>query len=168
MKVRQTFTIMLAAILLAVAITRADAPAPPTLFDPAKDMHVSEVKMGMTGYGLSVFSGTKIEKFDVEVIDVLHNFNPKYDVVLVRCKGDFLEHTGAIEGMSGSPIYLTDSSGIPRLIGAFAYGWPLSKDPLGGVQPIEYMLSLPTSAPAASPAHVDATPARGRYVVEPF
>ena len=43
-------------------------------------MRISEVKPGMKGYGLSVFSGTKIEKFDVVVVDVVKNFNPKYDV----------------------------------------------------------------------------------------
>ena len=62
---------------------------PPTLFDPARHMHVSEVRPGMKGYGLSVFSGTKIEKFDVVVVDVVKNFNPKYDVILIRCPQDF-------------------------------------------------------------------------------
>jgi hypothetical protein len=118
------------------------ATKPVSLFDPARHMRVSEVKAGMKGYGLSVFHGTEIEKFDVEVVSVLHNFNPQYDVVLIRCSGQNLEHTGAIAGMSGSPIYLTDEQGRSRLIGAFAYGWSLMKDPIAGVQPIEYMLEV--------------------------
>jgi hypothetical protein len=105
-------------------------------------MRVSEVRPGMKGYGLSVFSGTRIDRFDVEVISVLHNFNPKYDVVLIKCRGADLEHTGSIAGMSGSPIFLADDKGRERMIGAFAYGWPLLKDPLAGVQPIEYMLEV--------------------------
>ncbi len=128
-----------------LAETPAAAPAARTLFDPARHMRVSEVKIGMKGYGLSVFKGTKIEKFDVEVLSILHNFNPKYDVVLIKCFGPFLEHTGSIAGMSGSPIYLHDDAGHDRMIGAFAYGWPLTKDPVAGVQPIEYMLQLPTA-----------------------
>jgi hypothetical protein len=142
---KSAFLIVMAAILLASRPARADAPAAKSLFDPSRHMRVADVHPGMKGYGLSVFSGTKIDRFDVEVIDVVKNFNPKYDAILIRCKGDFLEHTGAIAGMSGSPIYLYDQSGQPKMIGAFAYGWPLSKDPLGGVQPIEYMLSLPGS-----------------------
>jgi hypothetical protein len=110
-------------------------------------MRVSEVKPGMTGYGLSVFKGTKIERFDVEVISVLKNFNPKYDVVLIRCKGQNLEHTGSVGGMSGSPIFLKDDQGRERMIGAFAYGFPLAKDPVAGVQPIEYMLKLRPTNP---------------------
>ncbi len=39
--------------------------------DAKKIMPVSEVKRGMRGYGLTVFQGTKIEKFDVEVLGVL-------------------------------------------------------------------------------------------------
>ncbi len=117
----------------------------PTLFDPARHMHVAEVRPGMTGYGLTVFKGEAIERFEVEVVSILKNFNPKGDVVLIRAKGDYLEHTGSIAGMSGSPIYLKDDQGRFRMIGAFAYGWPMTKEPLAGVQPIEYMLNLPGS-----------------------
>jgi hypothetical protein len=137
------------------AVARAESPAPAhdapaaslstqdSLFDPARHMRVSEVRPGMTGYGLTVFKGTKIEKFDVKVLSVLRNFNPQHDVVLIECEGDYLKHTGSVAGMSGSPIYLKDDEGRYRMIGAFAYGWPLTKDPIAGVQPIEYMLKLP-------------------------
>ena len=147
------------------------SPAAPSLFDPARHMHVSEVRTGMQGYGLTVFKGTKIERFDVEVLSVLKNFNPKSDVVLIKCKGEYLEHTGSIAGMSGSPIFLKDDQGRYRMIGAFAYGWPLTKDPVAGVQPIEYMLKIPVrlggissadaksttrpSSASGSPIHVD-------------
>ena len=114
-----------------------------SLFDPQRHMRVSEVKPGMRGYGLSVFRGTTIERFEVEVVSILRNFNPKHDVILIRCSGAGLEHSGAISGMSGSPVYLADERGRERMIGAFAYGWPLLKDPLAGVQPIEYMLKMP-------------------------
>lgn len=136
--------------LFLAAPLRADAPlelpaqsTQDSLFNPARHMRVSEVRQGMKGYGLSVFQGTKIERFDIEVLSVLKNFNPKSDVVLIKCEGDYLKHTGSIAGMSGSPIYLKDDQGKYRMIGAFAYGWPLTKDPVAGVQPIEYMLRLP-------------------------
>src|SRR4051812_34258967 len=132
----------------AASLPSAAALSPGTsVFDPARHMRVAEVKPGMKGYGLSVFKGTEIERFDVEVISVLRNFNPKGDVVLIRCSGKNLEHTGAVAGMSGSPIFLKDDAGRERMIGAFAYGWPLSKDPVAGVQPIEYMLSIPIGTP---------------------
>src|SRR5579863_4219556 len=156
MKFRLGFPFFLLSTLAAFA--RADiSPGQGSLFDPARHMHVSEVRPGMTGYGLTVFQGTKIEKFDVEVVSVLKNFNPKYDVVLIRCKGDYLKHTGSIAGMSGSPIYLKDDQGRERMIGAFAYGWPMTKDPLAGVQPIEYMLNMPVSRGSTLTADAGAT-----------
>ena len=124
------------------------------LFDPQRHMRVAEVRPGMKGYGLSVFMGTKIERFEVEVISILRNFNPKYDVVLIKCHGANLELTGAVAGMSGSPVFLKDDAGRERMIGAFAYGWPMTKEPLAGVQPIEYMLTLPSSTkPPAESVH---------------
>ena len=131
-------------------------------------MHVADVKAGMKGYGLSVFSGTAIEKFDVVVVDVVRNFNPQYDVILIRCKGANLEHTGAVAGMSGSPIYLYDSAGKAKMIGAFAYGWQLSKDPLAGVQPIEYMLRLPTqyAANTVAAAALDSIGQPGHWALD--
>jgi hypothetical protein len=138
----------------AIAADTPGLPTVPTLppgFDPVRHMRVAEVREGMTGYGISVFKDAKLERFSVKVLSVLHNFNPKYDVVLITCKGANLEHTGSIAGMSGSPIYLTDDQGRSRLIGAFAYGWPMMKDPVAGVQPIEYMLGIPTRMPSTQP-----------------
>ncbi|HTL27857.1 MAG TPA: SpoIVB peptidase S55 domain-containing protein, partial [Tepidisphaeraceae bacterium] len=149
---------LLRAVLIILSLSLvARAAEPKTLFDPARHMRVAEVKPGMKGYGLSVFKGTKIEKFDVEVLSVLKNFNPKYDVILITCKGQNLEHTGAIAGMSGSPIFLNDDQGHARMVGAFAYGWPMVKDPIAGVQPIEYMLKLPADGapPATQTTSVD-------------
>lgn len=159
-----------AAFLLCSSCSSHEASAAetpqPALFDPARHMRVDEVRPGMTGYGLTVFSGTKIDKFSVEVISVLKNqMGPKHDVVLVRCHGGGLEHSGAIAGMSGSPIYLKDDKGNYRMIGAFALGWEYSKDPIAGVRPIEEMLQVSADAsPAAAgetlaaPSHWNAMP----------
>ncbi len=95
----------------------------------------SEVRPGMHGYGLTVFRGTEPERFDVEVIDVLENFRPDQDLVLIKTPHPLLDHAGSVAGMSGSPIYLED-----RLLGAYAYGWSFGKDPIAGVTPIANML----------------------------
>lgn len=112
-------------------------------FDPARHMRVDEVRAGMTGYGLTVLSGTTISRFPVEVISVLHDvFGPQQSVVMIRCTDDFMKRTGPIAGCSGSPIFLIDDTGKPRMIGAYAMGYDLAKEPIIGVQPIEYMLTL--------------------------
>ncbi len=71
----------------------------------------------MRGHGLTVKSGTKIERFEVEVIDVMRNNLVKQDVILVRCLGEAFADHGIAQGMSGSPIYFRD-----RLAGAHARG----------------------------------------------
>jgi hypothetical protein len=94
-----------------------------------------ELKPGMKGYGLSVFSGWESEKFDVEIIDVMKNVSPGGSVILARLKGQGLETSGVIAGMSGSPVYIDG-----KLIGAVALGWPFSKEPICGITPIGEML----------------------------
>jgi len=105
----------------------------------------SEIKPGMTGVGLTVFSGTAVEEFGVEVIGTLENIAPQRNLILVRLSGGPLEKTGVMSGMSGSPIYFGD-----RLAGAVAYTWGFAKEPLAGVTPIQEMLSIEDKENAAS------------------
>ncbi len=110
-----------------------------------KLMGVDEIKIGMTGYGKTVFQGTKIEKFDVSVMGVLKNGGgPKYDMILIKCSHPVVDKAGVIAGMSGSPIYIvTDKEKEPagRLIGALGYGWSFTNESIAGVTPIELMLT---------------------------
>lgn len=108
-------------------------------------MPVSEVQPGMRGYGLTVFRGTQPARFEVEVIDVLHQFRPDQDLILIRTEHPILTDATTVGGMSGSPIYLED-----RLVGAYAYGWPFGRHPVAGVTPIENMMRELRRAPRAS------------------
>jgi len=98
-------------------------------------MKTSQIKPGMKGYGLTVFRGIKPERFEVEVIDVLKKAFPKHDLILIKCAHPVIEKAHIIAGMSGSPIYINN-----KLIGALAYGWGFTKEPIAGVTPIEWML----------------------------
>ncbi|MFQ6109100.1 MAG: hypothetical protein ACE5L7_06060, partial [Candidatus Aminicenantales bacterium] len=64
---------------------------------------LNEVKAGMKGIGKSVFEENRIEEFDVEILGVLHNVQPKKDIILARLRGKRLDNAGVISGMSGSP-----------------------------------------------------------------
>ncbi|MCX7821336.1 MAG: hypothetical protein N2258_06640 [Brevinematales bacterium] len=96
---------------------------------------IDEIKPGMKGYGLSVFRGWEPEKFEVEIIDVIKNTSPSRSYILARLKGQNLEHSGVIAGMSGSPVYVDG-----KMVGAVAYTWSFSKDPICGITPIQNML----------------------------
>lgn len=136
--------------------------AGPALAEIDRSRYISpdELRPGMKGFGRTVLSGAKIDTFQVEVVAVMKNaYYAKQDVILVRCSGLNLEHSGIIGGMSGSPCYIVDevTGGEPRMMGAVAYGWTFNKDPICGVQPITQMLSIPElRAPkplATRPAH---------------
>ncbi len=96
---------------------------------------VSAIKKGMKGYGLTVFEGTKPEKFGVEVIDILHNFKPRQELILVKTDHPRLDVAKIVGGMSGSPIYLQG-----KMVGAYAYGWTFGVEPVAGVTPIASMI----------------------------
>lgn len=98
---------------------------------------VSEIKDGMKGYGLTVFKGIQPEKFDVEVVGVLHNFRPGQELVLIKTPHPRLNVTKNVKGMSGSPIYFDG-----RLAGAYAYSWTsFQVEPVAGMTPIAPMLA---------------------------
>ncbi|MEZ4389840.1 MAG: hypothetical protein R3A48_01995 [Polyangiales bacterium] len=122
------------AVAVAAALAGSGALLAQTRGAPTGDMSVDELRPGMRGYGLTVFRGVRPERFDVEVIDVLHQFRPGQDLVLVRPSHPQTDHAGVVGGMSGSPIYIHD-----RLIGAYAYGWEFGRDPVAGVTPIATM-----------------------------
>jgi hypothetical protein len=98
-------------------------------------MGVNEIRRGMKGYGLTVMQGTKPERFDVEVIDVLKNFRPKQEIILIKTHHPRLEVAKVVAGMSGSPIFIDG-----KMIGAYAYGWSFGAEPVAGVTPIRAML----------------------------
>ena len=121
---------LLAPLPLGLRSAQADG-----LTDRADILPVKDIKPGMKGYGLTVFEGTRPEKFDVEVIDVLYNFRPRQELILIKTRHPRLEVAKVVAGMSGSPIYIDG-----KMIGAYAYGWTFGKEPVAGVTPIKSML----------------------------
>jgi len=96
-----------------------------------------DVQPGMKGKGRTVFAGTEVQEFDVEILGKLPNIGPRQNLILGRCSGGPLAETGVISGMSGSPVYVDD-----RLIGAVAYSWGFATDAIAGITPIEEMLAV--------------------------
>ena len=124
----------------------------------------SELRRGMTGYGLTVMEGVKVEKFDATVVSVLHNWNPHQAMILCKLGGLGLEKSGIVSGMSGSPIFIKDpADGKHKMIGAVAYGWRFQAVPICGVQPISQMLAIegvPLPGRKARKARADRRPRR--------
>ncbi|NVB37084.1 hypothetical protein G6O69_04530 [Pseudenhygromyxa sp. WMMC2535] len=120
---------------------------------------VADIKPGMKGYALTVFSGETPDKFEIEVVDVVHDYVTGQDAVLFTSPDPRMQHSGIVGGMSGSPIYIEG-----KLAGALAYGYRFNKDPLGGMTPIENMLEIADLPyrPEVQPHAPSSTGARGR------
>ncbi len=122
---------------------QAEAPnVPEGLWDPAKYISLDEIKPGMEAYCLTEYGVAGIEKFSMEVVDVVRNINPSSspgskDAILVKGTDERFIHTGPVAGCSGSPVYIDG-----RLAGALAFTWTYTKDPLYGATPIAEMLAV--------------------------
>ena len=113
-----------------------------------------DVRAGQHASGKTVFSGSKIEEFQVEILGVLENVGPRQSIILARLSGGPLAQTGVMQGMSGSPVYIDG-----RLLGAVALAFNFSKEPIAGIRPIEEMLAVgdaPGKQLATQPAQVRA------------
>src|SRR6186713_818409 len=102
----------------------------------APTLDIADIKPGMTGIGRTVFDGTHVEEFKVNIIGVLENvIGTHRNLILAKLEGGPLANTGVIAGMSGSPVYIEG-----RLIGAVSYSLgSFSKEPIAGITPIDEM-----------------------------
>lgn len=104
----------------------------------SKFFPVDELKPGMRGIGKTIFSGDKAEEFEVEILGVLRGTpSPNRSLVIIRLHGSLAERTGVFAGMSGSPVFIDG-----RLVGAIAYAFPFSKEPIGAITPIADTLEV--------------------------
>jgi len=148
---------MLALPLVAVALLSpvraqsdsASAGPPPSTggFFPLNEVHRGQMATAWT-----VFSGTKPEPMQVEILGVLRGARgPGQDMILAKLKGAKPEYTGVVAGMSGSPVYIGN-----KLLGALSYRiGQFAKDPIAGITPISQMLevkNLPVTTQWASVA----------------
>ncbi len=114
---------------------------------PVSTISLDEISRGQRGYGLSVFAGREMERFEVEVLGVLRDFSPQASAIIARLTGQGLEKSGVIAGMSGSPVYIDG-----RLAGAVAFSWNYAKEAIAGITPIAAMRRLATASPGAPAA----------------
>jgi len=143
---------LLIIMLLALAAAPLHAKAPDdgraaVAAESTEIMPLGDVRPGMQGHAYTIFAGDQIEKFDLVVIGVLDNFlGPRESIILVQLKGEKVEHTGVVAGMSGSPVYLEGklAGALSLKLGAF------TKEPIAGVTPIHEVLDTLGSASGAA------------------
>jgi len=156
--------LLLVPVLLVAQTPDAASGPPPSTggFFP-----LSQVHRGMTATAWTVFSGTKPEPMQVEILGVLRGERgPGQDMILVQLHGAKPEYTGVVAGMSGSPVYIGN-----KLLGSLSYRiGQFSKDPIAGITPIEQMLEvrdLPIRPTPAPPTLNNASPIATAPAVSP-
>ncbi len=131
---------LLVAILIAVISGLALAQKPSAVAAPAdaRLFPLEDLRPGMKGTARTVFSGTEPQEFSVEILGVLPGFpGPRQSAIIARLSGANVEKTGVFAGMSGSPVYIDN-----RLVGAIAFSFPFSKEPIAGITPIKQMIDI--------------------------
>jgi hypothetical protein len=121
----------------------------------APTMGIADIRPGMTGIGHTVFDGTHVEPFKVNIIGVLENvIGTHRNLILARLEGGPLANTGVIAGMSGSPVYIDG-----KLIGAVSYSLgSFPKEPIAGITPIAEMTdsaAVTDIRPAGAKVHLE-------------
>lgn len=122
MKMIQNFVLTTAVTVLAVAAHAVEI------------VQLADATPGRTGVCITEMDGGERVEIPLTVLGTVGFGAPEGEIVLVRLDDPRFEKTGIIAGMSGSPVYLDG-----QLLGALAYGWPFSKEPIGGVTPFERM-----------------------------
>lgn len=114
-----------------IARTSAKSTAPVQALYPLEDL-----RPGMKGFARTVFTGSEPQQFELEILGVLPGFTgPRQTTIIAKLSGTNVDRTGVFAGMSGSPVFIDD-----RLVGAIAYSFPFSKEPICGITPIQQMI----------------------------
>jgi hypothetical protein len=123
---------VLTILTFVAGVSLSTLPAQPVEFFP-----LSAVKPGLTGVGKTVFRGTTIDEFDVEILGVLDKVGPQQSIILARLSGEKVDESGVFAGMSGSPVYIDG-----KLVGAVAYAFSFATAPIAGITPIQEMVDV--------------------------
>ena len=129
------------ALLLFVPAFAAQGQTPTIVTASKADARLfalEDVKPGLKGTARTVFSGTEPEEFGVEILGVLAGFpGPRQSAIIARLSGPNVARTGVFAGMSGSPVFIDG-----KLVGAIAFSFPFSKEPICGITPIKQMIDI--------------------------
>jgi SpoIVB peptidase S55 len=99
---------------------------------------LEDLKPGMKGVARTVFSGSEPQEFGLEILGVLNGYTgPRQSTIIARLSGPNVDRTGVFAGMSGSPVFIDN-----KLVGAIAYSFPFSKEPICGITPIKQMIDI--------------------------
>jgi hypothetical protein len=131
--------VVLFVLFLALQLTGlAQVPTPGAARKATEFYPLEEVRTGQKGVARTVFAGAEPEEFNLEILGVMPGFPaPRKSVIIAKLSGAQVERTSVFAGMSGSPVFIDG-----KLVGAIAYAFPFSKEPIAGITPIKQMIEM--------------------------
>jgi hypothetical protein len=132
-------SIFTALVIFATAsLAMAQQPQVPGRISMIPVFPLEDVRPGLKGTARTVFSGSDTQEFNVEILGVLPGFpGPRQSAIIAKLSGANVEKTGVFAGMSGSPVYIDG-----KIVGAIAFSFPFSKEPIAGITPIKHMIDI--------------------------
>lgn len=129
---------ILVALTSGLAVAQTTSSKPPAPSGDSRFFPLEDLKPGMKGTARTVFAGAEPEDFGIEILGVLPGFpGPRQSAIIAKLSGPNVAKTGVFGGMSGSPVYIEG-----RLVGAIAFSFPFSKEPIAGITPIKQMIDI--------------------------
>jgi hypothetical protein len=131
----------------------ADAP-PPGI--PAI-MPVSDLRPGMQGVTYTVLKGNDIVGLQTEILGVARNSQgPGLDLIICRLTDEKTQLTGAVHGMSGSPLYVGGKlvGALSERIASFEKDGQCGFTPIADMMKVENLLHPPTAQAESKPESV--------------
>ena len=143
----KTVIAVVVAAWLAAPVGAEPAPSQDAIFP------LNRVQPGMRGRVYTVMQGSEVVTLDAEIYGVLHSFiGPKKDLIVGKLVDERTKLTGAVHGMSGSPLYIEG-----RVAGALSYRLTqFEKEGWCGFTPIADMIEAGESsrAPGQKPVRL--------------
>ena len=132
------FIALLIVTLASVALAQKTTPQQPVKLNGPELFPLEDIRPGLKGTARTVFSGSDTQEFGVEILGVLPGFpGPRQSAIIGKLTGANVEKTGVFAGMSGSPVYIDG-----KIVGAIAFSFPFSKEPIAGITPIKQMIDI--------------------------
>jgi hypothetical protein len=132
------FASIFSALMIVALASLAVAQQPAAMPKAIPVFPLEDIKPGMKGTARTVFSGSDTQEFGVEILGVLPGFpGPRQSAIIGKLTGSNVEKTGVFAGMSGSPVYIDG-----KIVGAIAFSFPFSKEPIAGITPIKQMIDI--------------------------
>ncbi|MEM6821874.1 MAG: hypothetical protein AAF558_08055 [Verrucomicrobiota bacterium] len=100
---------------------------------------LDKIRPGLQAETLTVLQGTEVVSLKTEILGILEGgIGPGRDLIVAKLVDSKTELTGAVHGMSGSPVYVDG-----KLVGALSRRLMLfEKDGHCGITPAEYMVDV--------------------------